>query len=62
MDEPRSIEQLTALANEPFFDAHYPIKSWFRTADMMVKQAKIYESENNLDMACFELTQNRYRF
>jgi STAM-binding protein len=58
MEKTLNVEQITALANEPFFDAHsahYPIKSWFRTAQMMVKQASIYEAEGNLQMSYFLL-------
>ena len=38
LDKPASVEQIVRLASQPFFDEHYPILRWFRTADVMVKQ------------------------
>jgi len=50
-----NVEQIVKLASEPFFDTNYPMLSWFRTANLMVKQADIYEREGNLEMAYFLL-------
>jgi STAM-binding protein len=55
MEKPMSVEQIVKLASEPFFDTNYPMLSWFRTANLMVKQAEIYEREGNLSMAYFLL-------
>lgn len=55
MEKPVNVEQIVKLASEPFFDTNYPMLSWFRTANLMVKQADIYEREGNLSMAYFLL-------
>ena len=55
MENPVNVEQIVKLASEPFFDTNYPMLSWFRTANLMVKQADIYEREGNLAMAYFLL-------
>jgi len=55
MEKAMSVEQIVKLASEPFFDTNYPMLSWFRTSNLMVKQADIYEREGNLSMAYFLL-------
>ncbi|KAI9654729.1 MAG: hypothetical protein M1831_005316 [Alyxoria varia] len=53
--KPMTVEQIVAIANEDFFDDFYPPKNWFRTAEMMLKQASIYEHENDLQTAYYLL-------
>lgn len=42
-----SVKEIASKAQDFEFDPHIALKYWFRTADALVKEAHIYEGENN---------------
>ena len=55
LDKPMSVQDIVALASSPQLDSHYPLSSYFRSAQSLSKQANIYEHEGNSQMAYFLL-------
>lgn len=45
--KPMSVREIAGKAQDFEFDPHIALKYWFRTADALVKEAQIYEGENN---------------
>lgn len=41
MDKAMSVEEIVALASEPFFSQDFSMPNWFRTADLMLKQVSL---------------------